>query len=73
MSTLEIYMYKSSLNFWELLKFYLQWLTNIMSFVQKHFFWQNYVNLHKIMRTKSVCSYCVNVLDIFMVVPYQLG
>jgi len=72
MGKLEIYMHKSSLNFRQLLKLLLEILADIMCLVQNHVFWQDYVNLRKVMVTESVCPNCVNVLDLFMVIPYQV-
>ncbi|KAF4396579.1 hypothetical protein G4B88_028893 [Cannabis sativa] len=63
-------MNKSSFYLGELFELLLQVLTNVMSLNQNHVFWEDNINLYKVMRTKCVSSNRVDMLNCFV---HKLG
>ena len=62
MRELEVYVNKSSFHLSKLFELLLKSLSNVVSLLQSHVLWQNNVHLHRVVRPKSVGSYCVDII-----------
>lgn len=67
-----IEMYKGTLDLRQVLKLLLQGFPNVVSLLQGHVCWQDYVNLHKVVRAKGVCPDCIDMFYGLVMVPTEV-
>lgn len=73
MSELEVNVHKGPLDFWELLQLLLEGLADIVCLIQEHVFRQDDVHLHEVVGSERVGPHGVDVSDLFVVVPGEIG